>query len=76
MQGHYPSPEFRSRQEPFSLAAALADPAPEKTAKEQEDEDEDGLFAMAIGPRSPEMAKSPFSFGRVEDTVAVEGKMA
>lgn len=34
----------------------------------QEDDREDDLFASPIGPRSPEMGKSPFSFKR-EDTM-------
>jgi hypothetical protein len=35
---------------------------------EDDDEDDDGLFALPISPRSPEVGKSPFSFGG-SDTV-------
>jgi hypothetical protein len=43
-----PAPVFQSR----GLALAADD-----------DDDDDGLFAMPISPRSPEVGKSPFSFG-------------
>ena len=32
------------------------------TAAKDDNETEDGLFAVKLSPRSPEMAKSPFSF--------------
>lgn len=60
-----------------SISAILAGPGPgDSTAmrgcgadvsEEQEEEGTDGLFALPLSPRSPEMAKSPFSFA-AEDT--------
>jgi hypothetical protein len=47
---------------------ALSGPAPVfqsrgPTTVEDEDDNDDGLFALPISPRSPEVGKSPFSFG-------------
>ncbi|KAF2239121.1 hypothetical protein EV356DRAFT_515359 [Viridothelium virens] len=55
-----------------SLNAAAAGDAsfdlPTGPSKRQDEDKEDDLFASPIGPRSPEMGKSPFSFKR-EDTM-------
>jgi hypothetical protein len=54
-----------------SIGAVLAAPgesaAAEETEEEEEEEGADKLFALPLSPRSPEMAKSPFSFA-AEDT--------
>lgn len=47
---------------------ALSAPAPVfqsrgPTLMEDDDDNDDGLFALPISPRSPEVGKSPFSFG-------------
>jgi hypothetical protein len=47
---------------------ALSGPAPMFQSRgpatlEDEDDNDDGLFALPISPRSPEVGKSPFSFG-------------
>jgi hypothetical protein len=36
------------------------------TEKHDDGETEDGLFAVKMSPRSPEMTKSPFSFTTTE----------
>ena len=41
-----------------------------------DDDREDDLFALPISPRSPEMTKSPFSFGTSDKTKYVEGERA
>ncbi|KAK3677577.1 hypothetical protein LTR78_002427 [Recurvomyces mirabilis] len=38
-----------------------------------EDEKADGLFALPMSPRSPEMSKSPFSFGAVDTMKYTQG---
>ena len=52
----------------FTAPSASFDPLRGPPPIRQEDEKEDDLFASPIGPRSPEMGKSPFSFKR-EDTM-------
>ncbi|KAH3915815.1 hypothetical protein HBH56_065210 [Parastagonospora nodorum] len=52
---------------------ALSGPAPVFQSRgpvstEEDDDNDDGLFALPISPRSPEVGKSPFSFGG-NDTV-------
>lgn len=45
---------------------ALSGPAPVFQSRgfvAVDDDDDDGLFALPISPRSPEVGKSPFSFG-------------
>jgi hypothetical protein len=42
--------------------ASLDEVAIGNVSKRIEDETEDELFAVKLSPRSPEMAKSPFSF--------------
>jgi hypothetical protein len=41
-----------------------------------EDDVDDGLFALPISPRSPEMTKSPFSFGGNETAKYLKGERA
>ncbi|PSN60573.1 hypothetical protein BS50DRAFT_613992 [Corynespora cassiicola Philippines] len=48
----FTAPAFQSRGAPLQTAAANSD----------DDDKDDGLFALPISPRSPEMGKSPFSF--------------
>lgn len=50
---------------------ALSGPAPvfqSRGPAVAEDDDDDGLFALPISPRSPEVGKSPFSFGGNDTT--------
>ncbi|KAL5121994.1 hypothetical protein ACEQ8H_000210 [Pleosporales sp. CAS-2024a] len=51
-----------------SLNNALSGPAPVFQSRgpapvEDDDDNDDGLFALPISPRSPQVGKSPFSFG-------------
>lgn len=39
-----------------------------------ENADEDDLFAVMVSPRSPEMAKSPFSFAPTETSTSLRGE--
>jgi len=41
-----------------------------------DDDKEDGLFALPMSPRSPEMAKSPFSFGAQDTMKYARGERA
>lgn len=41
--------------------------------KRDDDETEDELFAVKLSPRSPEMAKSPFSFSAKDTAPWVKG---
>lgn len=45
-----------------ALSAAPPDFQSRGTAQVDDDDHEDGLFALPISPRSPELGKSPFSF--------------
>ncbi|KAF2499393.1 hypothetical protein BU16DRAFT_523877 [Lophium mytilinum] len=59
-----------------SLNATFAAPSFESRGAPLPDDDrEDGLFALPISPRSPEMTKSPFSFAQGE-TTKTEGELA
>ncbi|KAF2810474.1 uncharacterized protein BDZ99DRAFT_386954 [Mytilinidion resinicola] len=61
-----------------SLNATFASPNFESRGAPLPDDDddrEDGLFALPISPRSPEMTKSPFSFAQGE-TTKTEGGLA
>jgi len=38
----------------------------------EEDDNDEGLFALPISPRSPEIGKSPFSFGGSDAAVRLK----
>jgi hypothetical protein len=69
------------RQDPgmASLNASFAAPSFESRGAPLPDDDDDreeGLFALPISPRSPEMTKSPFSFAQNETTKYTTGERA
>ena len=55
----------------FAAGATSHDQSKDPTIR-QENDREDDLFASPIGPRSPEMSKSPFSFKREDTTKYLE----
>ncbi|KAF2854693.1 hypothetical protein T440DRAFT_241033 [Plenodomus tracheiphilus IPT5] len=57
-----PAPVFQSRAPSSSL--------------QEDDDNEDGLFALPISPRSPEVGKSPFSFAANETAGALKKESA
>ncbi|WPH01127.1 Hypothetical protein R9X50_00396200 [Acrodontium crateriforme] len=57
-------------------ASTIATIAPTATEKENEDEPQDDLFALPMSPRSPEMSKSPFSFGAQDTMRYLQGGQA
>jgi hypothetical protein len=62
-----------------SLNASFAAPSFESRGAPLPDDDDDreeGLFALPISPRSPEMTKSPFSFAQNETTKYTTGERA
>lgn len=56
-----------------SLNAFTSVPFQSRGPSLPDDDREDDLFALPISPRSPEMTKSPFSFGVSDKTKYVEG---
>ena len=57
---------------PPAAASAPIEPTPKGVIEDDEAHDDD-LFAMPISPRSPEMSKSPFSFGSQDTTRYLQG---
>jgi len=70
-----PASVLAQQQQTMGSLNAFADGAtlPERA---KEDEDEDDLFALPISPRSPDMAKSPFSFAASDTTKYTKGEGA
>jgi hypothetical protein len=64
-----------------SLAGMMAGTSPRFAAgvvsrQDEPEEEERGLFALPLSPRSPEMTKSPFSFERVDTMKYLKGEQA
>lgn len=81
-----PQPRIVAQSPPSHLAARHGDSrsgsrinsldavASGKPLRKEENETEDGLFAVKLSPRSPEMTKSPFSFTSAETAPWLKGK--
>lgn len=54
--------EVGSRSRIGSLNAVTGGFGNNKVPDHDDDDNEDGLFAVMVSPRSPDMTKSPFSF--------------
>lgn len=71
-----PPPSIVAQQNPLGGMGslnALSGPAPVFQSRgpaptQDDDDNDDGLFALPISPRSPEVGKSPFSFGGNDTT--------
>lgn len=72
-QGGMASMDALFTEVPFRNPSSAAGAAP---ATKDEAEDEDDLFALPMSPRSPEMAKSPFSFAAQDVSRYVKGEKA
>ena len=77
MTGQGPPASILAQQQQTRMASlnAFADGAT-LSEKAREDENEDDLFALPISPRSPDMAKSPFSFAASDTIKYVRGEKA
>ncbi|KAF2109035.1 hypothetical protein BDV96DRAFT_616032 [Lophiotrema nucula] len=79
---HSPPPSVVAQQQEFSGMASLnafTAPAPAFQSRGPplpDDDNDDGLFALPISPRSPEMGKSPFSFANNETSKYLQGERA
>ncbi|KAF2265692.1 hypothetical protein CC78DRAFT_532356 [Lojkania enalia] len=79
---HIPPPSVVAQQHEFPGMAslnALSSPPPVFQSRGQpppDDDNDDGLFALPISPRSPEMTKSPFSFAGNETAKYLKGERA
>jgi hypothetical protein len=77
-------PQFITEQQSSSLMGslnALSAPAPDFQSRgssipEDEDDNDDDLFALPISPRSPEVGKAPFSFAGNDTASYLKGESA
>lgn len=77
---HSPPPSVVAQQQEHpgmaSLNAFTAPPFQSRGPPLPDDDKDEGLFALPISPRSPEMSKSPFSFAGNETTKYLKGERA
>ncbi|ORX96078.1 hypothetical protein BCR34DRAFT_578888 [Clohesyomyces aquaticus] len=83
LAAHSPPPSVVAQQQEqarqpgmASLDALTAPSFQSRGSALPDDDNDDGLFALPISPRSPEMTKSPFSFGGNETAKYLKGERA
>jgi len=68
-----PGADLRARQQDSSGSLDGVISGGEDSSGADDDEDEKGLFALPLSPRSPDMTKSPFSFAKKDTLRYTEG---
>ncbi|KAF2474745.1 uncharacterized protein BDR25DRAFT_301388 [Lindgomyces ingoldianus] len=79
LASHGPPPSVVAQQQLSGMASLNAVTAPAFQSRGPplpDDDKDDGLFALPISPRSPEMSKSPFSFAGNETAKYLKGERA